>query len=727
MDIGTEIARARQDGRTALDERAGKGILASCGVAVPKTAIAAGPDDAAAALDGLTMPVVVKVMSPEILHKSDAGGVAINLESADAVRDAIARMLNAPGIKGRKLDGFLIEEMAAKGQEIVIGGVRDPQFGPMIMVGLGGIFVEVLADVAFRLCPITEPDARAMLDELRGAPLLDGVRGQAAVSRDAIVDVLLKVGGTDGLLLSLGDEVAELDINPLIVSNSAAVAVDARFVLTDGSGGATSGNADAPDDESLVDSFKHLFAPKTVAVIGASSTGVTIANTFITRMRDFGFAGAIYPIHPKAPEIEGLPAYPSLADMPEPADYCYIAIGAERVPEILSGAAGRVRFAQVISSGFAEVSHGVELERSLVDAARAGGCRVLGPNCLGMYSPRGRVTFPQNPPDALGSVGVITQSGGLGTDIIMRGARRGIQFSGLVTVGNSADLGPNDLLEFYLADDQTKVVGMYIEGVKDGRRLFEVLKRNRMEKPVVILKGGRTQKGLVAAASHTGALAGDDRVWVALSKQTGCILCDTLDEFLDVLLAFQTLRPKRGTSTRQVALFGNGGGTSVLATDFFYRHGLDIDPFGDDTRQALEALELPPGTSIANPVDAPVGTMQREEGRIAGKILDAIYAKDKPDAVVMHLNLAAFVGRGPIDPLDNLIQAAVQMQQDYPGQAHFLLVLRSSGEPALEESKQKYRARALAVGMPVYDELSNAAVALSAVSRFEALRAAVTG
>ncbi len=726
MDIGAEIARARQDGRTALDERAGKGILARCGVAVPRTAAAAGPDDAAAALDGLSMPVVVKVMSPEILHKSDAGGVAINLNSADAVRDAIAQMLKAPGIKGRKLDGFLIEEMAPKGQEIVIGGVRDPQFGPMIMVGLGGIFVEVLADVAFRLCPITEADACAMLDELRGAPLLDGVRGQAAVSRDAIVDVLLKVGGADGVLLSLGDDLAELEINPLIVSETAAVAVDARFILTE-SAAAAPGPAAAQDGEGLIESFKHLFAPKTVAVIGASSTGVTIANTFIQRMRDFGYAGTIYPIHPKAPEIEGLTAYPSLAEMPEPADYCYIAIGAERVPEILAGAAGRVRFAQVISSGFAEVSHGVELEQSLVDAARAGGCRVLGPNCLGMYSPRGRVTFPKDPPETLGTVGVITQSGGLGTDIIMRGARRGIQFSGLVTVGNSADLGPNDLLEFYLADDQTKVVGMYIEGVKDGRRLFEVLKRNRMEKPVVILKGGRTQKGLVAAASHTGALAGDDRVWVALSKQTGCILCDTLDEFLDVLLAFQTLQPKRGAATRQVALFGNGGGTSVLATDFFFRHGLDIDPFGDDTRQALEVLELPPGTSIANPVDAPVGTMQREEGRIAGKILDAIYARDKPDAVVMHLNLAAFVGRGPIDPLDNLIQAAVQIQRDYPGQAHFLLVLRSSGEPALEKSKQKYRARAMEAGMPVYDELSNAALALSAVSRFEALRVSVTG
>jgi acyl-CoA synthetase (NDP forming) len=165
----------------------------------------------------------------------------------------------------------------------------------------------------------------------------------------------------------------------------------------------------------------------------------------------------------------------------------------------------------------------------------------------------------------------------------------------------------------------------------------------------------------------------------------------------------------------------------VLATDFFYRHGLDIDPFDAATQNGLDALKLPPGTSIANPVDAPVGTLQQEEGRIAEKILDVIYSHAKPDAVVMHLNLAAFVGRGTIDPLDNLITAAVRMQGKFPGQAHFLLVLRSSGAPDVEAGKQRYRERAMSVGIPVYDELSNAAIALSAVSRFEAFRAGRKG
>ena len=730
MDAPSIIARARADGRPSLDERAGKQILAGYGVAVPKSAVA--PDSAGidGALDGLAFPVVAKVMSAEILHKSDAGGVRLNLASPGDVRDAVAAMEEAPGVKGRKVDGYLIEEMVPKGREVVVGGFRDPQFGPLVMVGLGGIFIETLGDVAFRICPIAERDAAAMLDEVRGAALLDGARGQEPASRAAIVDVLLKLGGEEGVLMRLKDDVSELDVNPLIVSRAAAVAVDARFVLSSGAAAGVAGAAsgeDRPADP--IERFERLFAPKAVGVVGASASGAprasgaTMANTFIGRLRGYGYEGPIYPIHPSAQEVDGLTAYPSLAATPEPIDYCYIAIGAARVPEMLESAKGRVKFAQVISSGFGEVPHGVDLEKNLLAAGRKGGCRVLGPNCLGLYSPRGKVSFAQSAPEELGHVGVISQSGGLGTDIITRGDRRGVRFSGLVTVGNSADLGPTDLLEFYLADPQTKVVGMYVEGVRDGRRLFDALRASNGEKPVAILKGGRTQKGQAAAASHTGALAGDDRVWVALARQAGCVLVDTLDEFVDVLLGFQALTPRRDRATHRVALFGNGGGASVLAADFFYRRGLSIDPFSGAAQDALAALDLPPGASIANPVDAPVGALQREGGKIAEKILDAIYAGARPEAVVMHLNLAAFVGRGPIDPLDNLIRAAERVREHYPGQAHFVLVLRSSGAPEVEEGKRAYTRRALDAGIPVFDELGDAALALSAVSRYEAFLA----
>jgi len=470
---------------------------------------------------------------------------------------------------------------------------------------------------------------------------------------------------------------------------------------------------------SVIERFRPLFEPKTVAVVGASTKGTALPNVFIRRIREFGYGGAIYPIHPSAESIDGLKAYRSLGDTPEPVDYAYIAIAASQVPPLLEEARGRVRFAQVISSGFGEVDEGRELQETLVTAARAGGMRLIGPNCLGIYTPRGRVTFTEIGPEETGAVGIVSQSGGLGTDIIRRGLTRGLKFSGLVTVGNCADVGPNDLLEFYLADAQTRVIGMYIETAGDGRRLFEILRGARAAKPAVILKGGRTRQGRAAAVSHTGSLAGDDRAWVALSKQTGCVMTDTLDEFIDTLIAFQALAPQPRHPTRRVVLFGNGGGASVLATDQFARLGLDVEPFGRETVEALAALKLPPGTSITNPVDAPVGTLQQEDGRVAEKILDAIYASGRPDALVMHLNLSAFAGRTKTEVLDNLVQAALRVQARYPGQAHFVLVLRSDGEPALEERKRAFRARAVALGIPVYDEIANAGHALAGLAFHE--------
>ena len=225
------IAQARAQQRTSLDEHAGKKLLAAFGVTVPQTVTVKTTGEVDAALATLKPPLVVKIMSPDILHKSDAGGVKIGLTSAADVKDAINAMAASPKMQGARIDGYLVEEMAPAGQELVIGGLRDPQFGPLVMVGLGGIFVEVLRDVSFRICPITRLDAQEMLAELKGAAILDGARGMKPVSKDAIIDVLLKVGGENGLLMRHAHDIAEADINPLIVSSSGAVAVDARFIL----------------------------------------------------------------------------------------------------------------------------------------------------------------------------------------------------------------------------------------------------------------------------------------------------------------------------------------------------------------------------------------------------------------------------------------------------------------------------------------------------------------
>jgi succinyl-CoA synthetase beta subunit len=232
MSNSNPISEARKNQRAALDEQTGKALLAQFNIAVPQSRVVKNAAGAAAAMQALRAPVVLKIMSPDILHKSDAGGVKVGLKSAEEVAAAIEAMAASPKIKGARIDGYLVEEMAPAGQEMVVGGLRDPEFGPLVMVGLGGIFVEVLADVSFRICPITRLDAEEMLDDLKGAAILKGARGRKPVSREAIIAVLLKVGGQGGLLMQHADAIREADINPLIVSDTGAVACDARFILS---------------------------------------------------------------------------------------------------------------------------------------------------------------------------------------------------------------------------------------------------------------------------------------------------------------------------------------------------------------------------------------------------------------------------------------------------------------------------------------------------------------
>jgi len=247
--------------------------------------------------------------------------------------------------------------------------------------------------------------------------------------------------------------------------------------------------------------FSPLFAPASIAVVGASATSVSGGNRFIRHLIAFGYDGKVYPVHPTAREIEGLPAYPDVNALPDVIDYAYVAVGAANVPAVIRSFAGHVRIAQVMSSGFSETEGGQELEREVARTAGEAGVRVIGPNCLGVYSPKGRITFTERTSKEAGSVGIVCQSGGLGIDIIRRGQTRGLRFSGLVTVGNCADVRPSELLEYFLESPETLVIGLYVEGAGDGRRLFEVMRTARSAKPIVLLKGGRTGPPHAAARS----------------------------------------------------------------------------------------------------------------------------------------------------------------------------------------------------------------------------------
>ncbi|PLC55301.1 hypothetical protein CR155_03610 [Pollutimonas nitritireducens] len=701
-----------------LNEKAGKELLEQFGVDTPQSFVALNAQDAAKRTAALRAPYVVKVVSGDILHKSEAGGVTLGLETTEQVVAAIERMSRLPAISEARIDGWLVEEMVPSGLEIAIGGFYDTQFGPIIMLGLGGIYIELLKDVTFRVCPITEADARSMVADLQTSKLFDGFRGGAVYDKEMLVQALMKIGGESALFMTHQENIEELDINPLIHTGDRLVAVDARFISRRTDRPALP-HAERRNDEEVLEHFQPLFYPKTVAVLGASAKEVTIANTFIRRLREFGFEGEIYPIHPKAETVEGLKAYPSLADAPKDVDYTYVAIGAGRIISSLDVAPGKCRFVQIISSGFDETDDGKRQQARLLETARGAGIRLLGPNCLGTYSPAGRLTFPKDAPLETGSIGVVSQSGGLSTDIIKRGQWRGLRFSGLATIGNSIDVKPVELLQYYLADPSTKAIGMYIEDVKNGRELFDVLRATANPKPVVILRGGATQQGQLAAQSHTGALASGQEAWEALAKQTFVELVDTVDEFINLLLALQFLELRITTPTKNVVLFGNGGGSSVLGADAFARSDLSVMPFRPEVLSELEALGFPPGTSVLNPIDTPVRSLQEKDGFIAKEILDIVYEKAKPDAIAMHLNLAAFVGRGTSNPLTNLISVITEVRAERGADIHFLLALRSDRSEALDAMRREYIDIARQSGIAVYDEVIDMARVLRAVSNLE--------
>ncbi|MGZ0186856.1 MAG: acetate--CoA ligase family protein [Alphaproteobacteria bacterium] len=686
-------------GRTALSEVESKALLATFGVKSPARVIALDGQALAEAAADLSPPFAVKILSDSGAHKSDVGGVALNVQGAAAIEAAVAGMPISDA-------GYLLEEMAPAGVEMVVGGYRHPRFGPVLMVGFGGVLVELLDDLVFRVCPVDQADVESMLGELRGAPLLNGYRGKPAIDRQALIDAILAIGGADGLLMAYADDVAEFDVNPLIASATGVIAVDARAALA--------ASNSATDRPPLPD-FGPLMAPNAVAVAGASATKPAHGNLYIRQLKAFGFKGPIYPIHPRAGEVEGLTTVPTLADLPEPVDYAYVAVGGSAAMKLLRESANKVRFAQVMASGF----DGLAEKQALAAAAWAGGARLLGPNCLGVHAPAGGLSFMAGADTAVGGVAVLAQSGGLSMDILRRGARRGVKYRTVVTMGDAADLGPADLLPWLLDDPETKVIGLYMEDAPSGRALFETLQAAKGRKPVVLLVGGRTSAGARAAASHTGALASDGRVWAGIAKQTAAALVDTLDDFIDALLACQSFTPRYGAPTKRVVLFGNGGGAGVLAADGFYRAGLEIGPLDAAAAGDLAAIDLPAGASAANPIDVPGNILQRDNGRFGVQVVESALMGDNWDAFVMHMNVPGLLTYEHVDILGPLIEAG--MQAASKGGGHVALVLRSDGEPAVEVKKQAYAAQALAAGAAVFNELDDAARALTALAAIEAV------
>lgn len=588
------IEAALAQGRTSLTAPEGKAVTDAYGIPTPGEALAESADDAVAVAARLGFPVAMKIVSPEILHKTDAGGVQIGVASAAEVRSAFTTIVsNARAYDpNARILGVQVQQMVPAGTEILIGTVTDPTFGKVVAFGLGGVLVEVLKDVTFRLAPATKDDALSMLDGIRAAEILRGVRGAAGVDRDALADLVVRVSE----LAADFPGIAEVDLNPVFASASGVMAADVRILLTD--------EVPVPrrrySREEILISMRRLMEPRSVAVIGASNEDGKIGNSVMRNLIDGGFAGEIYPVNPKADDILGRKAYKSVMDVPGEPDVAIFAIPAKFVAGAL-GEVGRKNIpnAVLIPSGFAETGED-ELQQEIVTIAEENGIRLLGPNIYGYYSTWQDLcaTFC-TPYDVKGGVALTSQSGGIGMAILgfARTTRTGV--SAIVGLGNKSDLDEDDLLTWFGEDDNTDCIAMHLEDLKDGRAFVEAARATVPKKPVVVLKAGRTAAGAKAAGSHTGALAGDDAVYEDILRQSGVIRAPGLNDMLEYARGLPVLPTPKGDN---VVIITGAGGSGVLLSDAIVDNGLSLMEIPPDLDEAFRAF-IPPFGAAGNPVD----------------------------------------------------------------------------------------------------------------------------
>jgi len=350
--------------------------------------------------------------------------------------------------------------------------------------------------------------------------------------------------------------------------------------------------------------MQAIFAPRTVAVVGAPRS-FKPGLVFLQALLDPGFKGKVFPINPNADEILGLKAYPSVGAVPEEVDLAIVLVGVEQLMEVIGDCVEKkVKAAVIFTSGFGETGDpaGLDRERELVAAARAGGLRLVGPNCMGVYCPESGLAFFPAMPSTQGAIAFVSQSGSMGAFVTLMATLRGMNLSKVVSIGNECDLSSGDFIDYLAEDGATKVITAYLEGTRDGRALLSALKKASLKKPVIIWKSGSTKAGARAVASHTGSLAGSDAVWDSVFRQTGVIRVESVEEMIDIATAFHYM-DMTGTGGRRIAIISGPGGPAVAAADALERGGLRLAELSEGSIEELKTFIPPAGASLRNPVD----------------------------------------------------------------------------------------------------------------------------
>jgi acetyl coenzyme A synthetase (ADP forming)-like protein len=592
--VRTILDEAKKAGRDALTAPEARGICEAYGITIPKEGVAASADAAAKLASDIGFPVVMKIVSPQILHKTEAGGVIVGVKTAEAAKDAYNNIVaNAKKYDAKaEILGVQVQQMLLGGQEVIIGAVTDPAFGKLVAFGLGGILVEVLKDITFRLAPASEADALSMLDGIAAAEILRGVRGAKPVDRTALSAMIERVSS----LVADFPEISEMDLNPVFATDQGATAADVRIVLNFN----PPPPRDRPDQAAIVEKMTRIMKPKALAVIGASNENGKIGNSVMKNLINGGYQGEIYPIHPSAENIMGKRAYKSVKDVPGDIDVAVFAIPAKFVAQALTEVGEKkIAGAILIPSGFAETGN-VAGQEELVAIGRKYGVRLMGPNIYGFYyTPSNLCATFCTAYDVKGHAALSSQSGGIGMAIIgfSRSAKMGV--SAIVGLGNKSDIDEDDLLTFFEQDENTHIIAQHCEDLKDGRSFAEVAKRVSKKKPIVVLKAGRTSMGARAASSHTGALAGNDKIYEDVFKQSGVIRARSLRDLLEFARGIPVLPTPKGNN---VVIITGAGGSGVLLSDACVDNGLSLMAMPADLDAAFRKF-IPPFGAAGNPVD----------------------------------------------------------------------------------------------------------------------------
>ncbi|HLU60019.1 MAG TPA: acetate--CoA ligase family protein [Pseudonocardia sp.] len=588
------LDKAIAEGRDSLTAPEGRRVCEAYGIPTPGEGLASTADDAVRLAAELGGKVVLKIVSPDILHKTEAGGVKVGVSGDDAVRAAFDEIVaNAKAYKpDAAIDGVQVQQMLGGGQEVIIGATTDPTFGKVVLFGLGGVLVEVLKDATFRLAPVDTPTARGMLDDIEAAEVLKGARGAEPADADALADIIKRLSD----LVTDFPRIREFDLNPVFARPDGASAADVRILL----------DSEEPAEpvrysqEEILATMNRMMRPRAVAVIGASNETGKIGNSVMKNLINGGYAGEIYPINPKADEILGKKAYKNIGDVPGEVDVAVFAVPAKFVPQALREVGEKnVPAAVLIPSGFAETGNH-ELQDEIVRIGREQGVRLLGPNIYGYYyTPQNLCATFCTPYDVKGGVALTSQSGGIGMAILgfSRTTKTGV--SAIVGLGNKSDLDEDDLLTYFEQDDDTKVVAMHLEDLKDGRAFVEAAQRITKKKPVVVLKAGRTAMGARAAGSHTGALAGDDKVYDDILRQSGVVRAYSLNDMLEFARGIPVLPTPKGEN---VVIITGAGGSGVLLSDACVENGLSLMEIPPDLDEAFRKF-IPPFGAAGNPID----------------------------------------------------------------------------------------------------------------------------